>query len=78
MLRCKVKTICSQKFAHRAKFPCVMAMLKKIWKMKTHMAGGRGGSRIFSRGADLQKIYENFDDFFFKSTKLIFRALLKH
>ena len=41
----------------------------------------RGGSRIFSRGgADFQKIFENFDDlfFFFRSTKLIFRALPKH
>ena len=32
----------------------------------------RGGSRIFSRGADFQKIFENFDDIFFRSTKLIF------
>ena len=45
----------------------------------------RGGSRIFSRGgggggfADFQKIFQNFDDlFFFRSTKLIFRALPKH
>ena len=41
----------------------------------------RGGSRIFSRGrggADFQKKLENFDDFFFRSTKLIFRALPKH
>ena len=29
--------------------------------------GGRGGSRIFSRGggADFQKIFQNFDDLFF-------------
>ena len=42
--------------------------------------GTRGGSRIFSRGgADFQKIFQNFDDlFFFRSTKLIFRALPKH
>ena len=39
----------------------------------------RGGSRIFSRGADFQKKFENFDDlFFFRSTKLNFRALPKH
>ena len=39
----------------------------------------RGGSRIFSRGgADFQKIFENFVDLFFRSTKLIFRALPKH
>ena len=39
----------------------------------------RGGSRIFSRGADFQKIFENFDDlfFFFRSIRLIFRALPK-
>ena len=36
-----------------------------------------GGSRIFSRGggADFQKIFENFFDLLFRSTKLIFRAL---
>ena len=40
----------------------------------------RGGSRIFSRGggADFQKIFQNFDDLFFRSTKLIFQALSKH
>ena len=44
------------------------------------MITSRGGSRIFSRGggADFLKIVENFDDFFFRSTKLIFRALPKH
>ena len=25
----------------------------------------RGGSKIFSRGADFQKIFQNFDDLFF-------------
>ena len=36
--------------------------------------GGGGG------GADFRKIFQNFDDlfFFFRSTKLIFRALPKH
>ena len=34
-----------------------------------------GGSRIFSRGADFQKIFENFFDLLFRPTKLIFRAL---
>ena len=39
----------------------------------------RGGSRIFSRGGGgFSKKFENFDDFFFRSTKLIFRALPKH
>ena len=39
----------------------------------------RGGSRIFLRGeADFQKIFQNFDDLFFRSNKLIFRALPKH
>ena len=39
----------------------------------------RGGSRIFSRGgADFQKIFQNFHDLFFRSIKLIFRALSKH
>ena len=44
---------------------------------------GEGGSGVdleFSRGgADFQKIFQNFGDFFFfRSTKLIFRALPKH
>ena len=38
----------------------------------------RGGSRIFSRGGGFTKKIENFDDLFFRSTKLIFRALPKH
>ena len=40
----------------------------------------RGGSRIFSRGVgvDFQKKFENFDDLFFRSTKLIFRALKQY
>ena len=41
----------------------------------------RGGSRVFSRGGgvDFQKFFQNFDDlFFFRLTKLIFRALPKH
>ena len=41
-----------------------------------------GADLGFSRGggADFQKIFQNFDDlfFFFRSTKLIFRALPKH
>ena len=42
----------------------------------------RSGADLgFSRrggGADFQKIVQNFDDLFFRSTKLIFRALPKH
>ena len=48
---------------------------------QNYTATSRGGSRIFSRGgADFQKIFQNFDDlfFFFRSTKLIFRALPKY
>ena len=48
-------------------------------KKTNFLIGIRGGSRIFSRGggADFQKNFENFVDlFFFRSTKLIFRALL--
>ena len=40
-----------------------------------------GADLGFSRGgggADFQKIFENFVDLFFRSTKLIFRALPKH
>ena len=38
-----------------------------------------GADLGFSRGgADFQKKFENFDDLFFRSTKLIFRALPKH
>ena len=37
------------------------------------MAELRGGSRVFSRGgADFQKTFENFDDLFYRSTKLYF------
>ena len=37
-----------------------------------------GADLRFSRGgADFQKVFESFD-LFFRSTKLIFRALLKH
>ena len=44
------------------------------------LVAARGGSRVFSRGggADFQKKFENLDDLFFRSTKLIFRALPKH
>ena len=39
-----------------------------------------GADLGFSRGggADFQKIFQNFHDLFFRSTKLIFRALPKH
>ena len=39
------------------------------------MGGGGGGG---GWGSDFQKKFESFDDFFFRSTKLIFRALPKH
>ena len=45
-------------------------------KLKTKIRGGHGFSR--GGGANFQKSFENFDDLFFRSTKLIFRALLKH
>ena len=35
------------------------------------------GSRIFHEGADFQKSFQNFVNFF-KSTKLIFQTLPKH
>ena len=41
----------------------------------------QGGSRIFSRGGGFSKNFQNFCiliDLFFRSTKLIFRALPKH
>ena len=44
-----------------------------------HMQVRSGADLGFSRGgADFQKIFENFVDLFFRSTKLIFRALPKH
>ena len=48
----------------------------KIIRLSLLVAGADLG---FSRGgADFQKKFENFDDLFFRSTKLIFRALPKH
>ena len=45
----------------------------EIFKSGADLGFSRGG------GADFQKKIENFDDlFFFRSTKLIFRALPKH
>ena len=44
-----------------------------VLKAEADLGFSRGGG-----GADFQKNFENFDDHFFRSTKLIFRALLKH
>ena len=38
----------------------------------------RGGSRNFSSGQIFEKKIENFVELFFRSTKLIFRALSNH
>ena len=51
-----------------------------ILKANQRMRAEAGADLGFSRGgggADFQKIFENFDDLFFRSSKLIFRALLK-
>ena len=45
---------------------------KKVDKlMLRYIITARGGSRIFSNGADFQKNVKNFDDLFFRSPKLI-------
>ena len=48
----------------------------KAFRLKEYVQGRAQG--FLEGAADFQKVFENFDDLFFRSAKLIFRALLKH
>ena len=62
---------------------CLLAMSNPAalyWKnhKKAYLVYSGADLGFSRRGANFQKNFQNFDDLFFRSTKLIFRALPKH